>query len=63
MVEEGRSAIDIAQQMRAAIRALARANSTLITHYIEHHLETATVASSEHARRELAQLAELARYL
>ena len=63
MVEEGRSAIDVAQQMQAVIKALENAKTTLITHHIEHHLEAATGPLSDDARGELAKLAELARYL
>lgn len=63
MVEEGRSALDIAQQMQAVIKALENAKTGLISHHIEHHLEAATGPLPASARAELAKLVELARYL
>ncbi len=63
MVEQGRSAIEVAQQMQAVIKALESAKTTLITHHIEHHLELATGPLSTEAKTELSQLAQLARYL
>ncbi|HEY4135197.1 MAG TPA: metal-sensing transcriptional repressor [Alphaproteobacteria bacterium] len=38
MVEEGRDAITIAQQLSAVIQALNKAKSALVFHHIEHHL-------------------------
>ena len=63
MVEDGRSAIEIAQQMQAVIKALESAKTALITHHIEHHMELAAGPLSDEAKAELAHLSELARYL
>ena len=63
MVEDGRSAIEIAHQMQAVIKALESAKTALITHHIEHHIEVAAGPLSDAARAELAHLSQLARYL
>lgn len=39
MLQEGRSALDIAQQMQAVVKALEKAKQMLIIDHIEHHVE------------------------
>lgn len=63
MVEEGRDALEIAQQMQAVISAVENAKTLLITHHIEHHLEEVAGPLSTAARAELARLSKLAKYL
>lgn len=63
MVEENRSALDIAQQLQAVIAALDKAKTVLVAHHIEHHLEEAIGDLSPEARDVLRQLSELAKYL
>lgn len=63
MVEENRSALDIAQQLQAVIGALDKARTVLVSHHIEHHLEEAVGELTPETRQMLARLAELARFL
>jgi DNA-binding FrmR family transcriptional regulator len=63
MVEENRSALDIAQQLQAVIAALMKAKTVLIAHHIEHHLEEAVGELNPDARKILMQVSELAKYL
>lgn len=63
MVEENRSALEIAQQLQAVIAALDKAKTVLVSHHIEHHLEEAVGELTPEARQMLSQLSELARFL
>ncbi|TCM20594.1 hypothetical protein EDF56_102255 [Novosphingobium sp. PhB165] len=63
MIEENRSALEIAQQLQAVIAALNKARTTLVSHHIEHHLEAAVGELSPETRNVLVELSELARYL
>lgn len=63
MVEEGRDALETAQQMQAVISALEAAKTLLVSDYIEHHLERAVGNIPEIARVELERLSKLAKYL
>ena len=63
MVEENRSALDIAQQLQAVIAALDKAKTVLVSHHIEHHLEEAVGSLPDETRKMLSQLSELAKYL
>lgn len=63
MVEENRSALDIAQQLQAVIAALDKAKTVLVSHHIEHHLEEAVGELPAETRKMLSQLSELAKYL
>lgn len=63
MVEENRSALEIAQQLQAVIAALDKAKTVLVSHHIEHHLEEAVGELTPEARQMLGQLSELARFL
>lgn len=63
MVEENRSALDVAQQLRAVIAALEKAKTVLVAHHIEHHLEEAVGNLPAETRQLLVQISELARYL
>jgi len=63
MVEEGRDALDIAQQMKAVVSALDAAKTLLVADHIEHHLQVVVGPLSEATRKELARLRQLAKYL
>ena len=63
MVEEDRSALEIAQQLQAVIGALDKARTVLVSHHIEHHLEEAVGELSPGTRQMLTQLSELAKFL
>lgn len=63
MVEENRSALEIAQQLQAVIAALDKAKTVLVSHHIEHHLEEVVGELTPETRQMLSQLSELARFL
>jgi hypothetical protein NreA len=63
MVEEGRDAITIAQQMNAVIQALDKARGVLVFDHIEHHLEELTGPLPQESRKRLSGLNELVKYL
>lgn len=63
MVEDNRSALEIAQQLQAVIAALDKAKTVLVSHHIEHHLQEAVGELTPEARHMLSQLSELARFL
>lgn len=63
MVEENRSALEIAQQLQAVIAALNKAKTVLVSHHIEHHLEEAVGELKPETRQMLVQLSELAKFL
>lgn len=63
MIEENRSALDIAQQLQAVIAALGKAKTVLVAHHIEHHLEEAVEELPAETRQMLTKISELAKYL
>jgi len=63
MVEENRSALEIAQQLQAVIAALDRAKAVLVSHHIQHHLEEAVGELTPETQAMLAQLSDLAKML
>lgn len=63
MVEEGRDALAIAQQMQAVVKAVENAKAMLVMDYIDHHLEEIAGPMPREARERVAGLREIARYL
>ena len=63
MLDAGRDVLEVAQQMQAVIGALQKAKTALVHDHIEHHLEEATGPLPKKVREQIAQLAELAKYL
>ena len=63
MVEEGRDALAIAQQMQAVIKALQKTKHLLILDHIDHHLEDAAGSLTAAGRETLGALREITRYL
>jgi len=63
MVEDGRDAITIAQQMNAVIQALDKARGVLIADHIEHHLVELAGPLPRETRERLTGLNELVKYL
>lgn len=63
MIEENRSALDVAQQLQAVVAALDKAKSKLVAHHIEHHLTETLGDLSPEVQGKLAELSELAKYL
>jgi DNA-binding FrmR family transcriptional regulator len=48
MIEEGRACVELAQQLHAVEKAVCQAKRTLIQDHIDHCLEHALIAVSEH---------------
>ncbi|WP_417470231.1 metal-sensing transcriptional repressor [Maricaulis sp.] len=63
MVEEGRDALAIAQQMQAVIKALEKTKQVLILDHIDHHLVEASDALPQDVRDRLAEFREISKYL
>tara|TARA_R110002124_G_scaffold72809_2_gene195553 strand:- start:2582 stop:2848 length:267 start_codon:yes stop_codon:yes gene_type:complete len=63
MVEEGRDALTIAQQMQAVIKALEKTKQEMILHHIDHHLVEASDALPKDVRDRLAEFREISKYL
>lgn len=63
MIESGRDCADVAQQLRAVIRALEAAKSTLIHDHIEHCLEDAIGPVSREQRITIEDFKKISRYL
>ncbi|MCB8838464.1 metal-sensing transcriptional repressor [Aurantimonas sp. VKM B-3413] len=63
MVDDGRDALAIAQQIQAVVRALEQAKRLLIHDHIDHHLVEASGAANEETRRLLAEFREITKYL
>ncbi|RVU03318.1 nickel resistance protein [Novosphingobium umbonatum] len=63
MIEDDRSALDVAQQLQAVIAALDKAKTHLVAHHIEHHLTETLGDLTPEARETLGRLTEIAKYL
>jgi len=59
MMEEGRSCLDLAQQLHAVEKAVANAKRELIHDHIEHCLES----DEPSGKSELSELKQLTKYL
>ena len=63
MLEEGRSCLDLAQQLQAVERAISAAKKALIHDHIDNCLEQAGDAPSKSARSTLDEFKRISRYL
>lgn len=63
MFTAGRPCADLAQQLHAVENAVARAKTELIQDHIEHCLEDAIARGAMDARRAMAEMRELSKYL
>lgn len=63
MVQEGRSCLDVAQQLHAVEAAVGNAKTAMIQHHIEHCLEERVGAKSSEIRELLEELQLLTKYL
>lgn len=63
MIDEGRSCLDLAQQLHAVEIAIARAKRTLIHDHIDHCLERAAGPVPRHARGPIEEFKEITKYL
>jgi DNA-binding FrmR family transcriptional regulator len=62
MIEEGRTCLDIAQQLHAVEKAIVQAKKTMIQDHIDHCLEDA-VGERSGRNRSLREFREIAKYL
>jgi DNA-binding FrmR family transcriptional regulator len=63
MTEQGRSCVELAQQLEAVERAIENAKKALIHDHIEQCLERANAASGSRARAAVRELKAIAKYL
>ena len=63
MIEEGRSCVDLAQQLHAVEKAVSEAKKTLIHDHVDHCLDEAAHAGKHSARAVLGEFKEISKYL
>jgi DNA-binding FrmR family transcriptional regulator len=63
MIENGRTCLDIAQQLHAVEKAVVNAKRTLIHDHIDHCLELTVGPMSRGARSPLEEFKEITKYL
>ena len=63
MIEDGRSCLDIAQQLHAVEKAIGQAKKTLIQEHLDHCLDEAASPLPRERRRTLDEFKEITKYL
>ena len=63
MIEEGRSCLDIAQQLHAVEKAIQQAKRTLVQDHIDHCLDEALGTQNQTQRARAEEFKTIARYL
>ena len=63
MIEDGRTCLDIAQQLHAVERAVAQAKKTLIQDHLDHCLDDLLGSGSAHSPAQLDEFKQISRYL
>lgn len=63
MIEDGRSCLDIAQQLHAVERAIGQAKRTLIQDHLDHCLEEAVGPLPKNRRQSVDEFKEITKYL
>jgi uncharacterized protein len=63
MIEEGRTCLDIAQQLHAVEKAVAQAKKTLIHDHVDHCLESTLADDRQGGRRSVEEFKALSKYL
>jgi uncharacterized protein len=63
MIEDGRSCLDLAQQLHAVESAIHEAKKTLIHDHLDHCLETAVGPVSHEARVPIEEFKSITKYL
>lgn len=63
MIVDGRSCVDVAQQLHAVEKAVAVAKKTLIHDYIDHCLEQTDGTGPKSVRTSIAEFKEISKYL
>jgi uncharacterized protein len=63
MIENGRSCVDLAQQLHAVEKAVGEAKRTLVRDHIDHCLEVAVGKPGKGARGALGEFKDITKYL
>ena len=63
MFDDGRSCLDLAQQLHAVEKAITEAKRTLIHDHVDNCLDAATNGGSKPAKTALAEFKAISRYL
>ena len=63
MIEQGRSCLDIAQQLHAVEKAIAEAKKTLIRDHLDHCLEDVAGPLARAQRRSIDEFKDITKYL
>ena len=63
MIEDGRSCLDLAQQLHAVESAIHEAKKTLIHDHLDHCLETAVGPVSQEVRAPIEEFKSITKYL
>ena len=63
MIEAGRSCLDLAQQLHAVEKAIAKAKHTLIHDHIDHCLEAVAGPMTSDQRLQFGEFKEITKYL
>lgn len=63
MIEQGRSCVDIAQQLHAVEKAICNAKKALIHDHIDHCLEQSVGPMARDARAPINEFKEISKYL
>jgi DNA-binding FrmR family transcriptional regulator len=63
MIEEGRSCLDIAQQLHAVEKAIGQAKKTLIQDHLDHCLDDVAGPLPREQRRTVDEFKEITKYL
>ncbi|HBO4599514.1 TPA: metal resistance protein [Pseudomonas aeruginosa] len=63
MIEDGRTCVDIAQQLHAVEKAICQAKRTLIQDHIDHCLEDTVGALTSGERAPLEEFKQITKYL
>lgn len=63
MIKDGRSCVDIAQQLHAVEKAVSQAKKTLIQDHLDNCLEEAVGALPREQRRPIDEFKEITKYL
>lgn len=63
MIADGRSCLDVAQQLHAVEKAVTQAKKTLIQDHIDHCLEQATGAQAKQRQSSIQEFREITKYL
>ncbi|MSP50076.1 MAG: metal-sensing transcriptional repressor [Alphaproteobacteria bacterium] len=63
MIADGRSCVDVAQQLHAVEKAVCNAKKTLIHDHVDHCLEQAESTGARGSRAPIAEFKEISKYL